>query len=182
MEFTHSATAWHPISATETSTATEDEQEPSDLPRLQATHSKAGYVDGITQAKSSSVQEGFDEGYPLGAAYGAQVGLLRGVFEGILAAVGSTQEERERKRVEATLERLKAELSSNVVVERLVGGEDGVKGTVVVEELRKSWMERVEEEAERWGIRICGISNWDVQVARKGGGSGSSLEVEEGRG
>ncbi|KAH6853943.1 hypothetical protein B0I37DRAFT_441023 [Chaetomium sp. MPI-CAGE-AT-0009] len=65
-------------------------QEPtvSDIPRLSAAHSNAGYRDGITLAKARTAQGGFDEGYGLGATIGARAGQLLGVLEGLAAAVG----------------------------------------------------------------------------------------------
>ncbi|KAK3300555.1 uncharacterized protein B0H64DRAFT_428609 [Chaetomium fimeti] len=65
-------------------------QEPtvSDIPRLSAAHSTAGYRDGITLAKARTAQGGFDEGYGLGATIGARAGQLLGVLEGLAAAVG----------------------------------------------------------------------------------------------
>ncbi|KAK5663790.1 hypothetical protein OQA88_4222 [Cercophora sp. LCS_1] len=61
--------------------------EPSDLPRLQQAHSTAGYRDGITAAKASTVQAGFDEGYGLGATIGLRAGELLGLLEGIASAL-----------------------------------------------------------------------------------------------
>ncbi|KAH6650555.1 hypothetical protein F5144DRAFT_543589 [Chaetomium tenue] len=60
----------------------------SDIPRLSAAHSTAGYRDGITLAKARTAQGGFDEGYGLGATVGARAGQLLGVLEGLAAAVG----------------------------------------------------------------------------------------------
>lgn len=68
----HSATAQH---------------HPSDMYRLQQEHTTAGYRDGITVAKASSVQAGFDEGFGLGATIGLKVGRLLGVLEGIVGAL-----------------------------------------------------------------------------------------------
>lgn len=60
---------------------------PSDMHRLQQEHTTAGYRDGITVAKASSVQAGFDEGFGLGATIGLKVGRLLGVLEGIVGAL-----------------------------------------------------------------------------------------------
>lgn len=60
---------------------------PSDIHRLQQEHVTAGYRDGITVAKASSIQAGFDEGFSLGATIGLKVGELLGVLEGVVAAV-----------------------------------------------------------------------------------------------
>ncbi|ROV93405.1 hypothetical protein VMCG_08433 [Cytospora schulzeri] len=62
---------------------------PSDIHRLRQEHTTAGYREGITVAKASSVQAGFDEGFGLGATIGLRVGYLLGVLEGIAAALGS---------------------------------------------------------------------------------------------
>ena len=60
---------------------------PSDIPRLRQEHVTAGYRDGVTAAKASSAQAGFDEGFGLGAAIGSRAGLLLGLLEGIVAAL-----------------------------------------------------------------------------------------------
>lgn len=154
----------------------EPEPEPSDIPRLRSTHSKAGYVDGITAAKSRSTQEGFDEGYPLGAASGAYVGFLRGVLEGVLAAGGEKWEDGERrKRLRELLGRLRAELGLEVVAAGLMGGEGAGEGDDEVEALRRSWLERVETEARRSGVDL---GNWD-RIGMDGGSGGSAGEVGE---
>lgn len=59
---------------------------PSDIRRLRREHTTAGYRDGITVSKASSVQAGFDEGFGLGATIGLRAGHLVGVLEGIAAA------------------------------------------------------------------------------------------------
>lgn len=63
------------------------EAHPSDMYRLQQEHTTAGYRDGITFAKASSVQSGFDEGFGLGASIGLKVGRLLGILEGIANAL-----------------------------------------------------------------------------------------------
>lgn len=68
------------------STAQQLQSHPSDMRRLQAEHSTAGYRDGVTAAKAASVQAGFDEGFGLGAALGLRAGELLGVLEGLAAA------------------------------------------------------------------------------------------------
>lgn len=68
----------------------EQQHHPSDIPRLQQEHTTAGYRDGITVAKATSIQSGFDEGFGLGATIGLKVGRLLGLLEGITAAVGTT--------------------------------------------------------------------------------------------
>src|SRR5277367_5361674 len=39
--------------------------EPSDIPRLRSEHSTSGYREGLSTAKNTTIQEGFDEGYSL---------------------------------------------------------------------------------------------------------------------
>lgn len=73
--------------ASPTETAAHSTSHPSDMPRLQTEHTTAGYREGITVAKESSVQAGFDEGFSLGAALGAQAGQLLGLVEGIADAL-----------------------------------------------------------------------------------------------
>ncbi|KUI70227.1 Uncharacterized protein yae1 [Cytospora mali] len=62
---------------------------PSDIHRLRQEHTTAGYREGITVAKASSVQAGFDEGFGLGATIGLKVGYLLGVLEGVAGALSS---------------------------------------------------------------------------------------------
>ncbi|RCK65720.1 Uncharacterized protein YAE1 [Candida viswanathii] len=40
------------------------------------THHKQGYVDGITHAKESALQSGFDDAFPHGASLGSAVGRI----------------------------------------------------------------------------------------------------------
>lgn len=63
---------------------------PSDIPRLRAAHSTAGYRDGISLSKESFLQAGFNEGYSLGAAIGLRVGYVLGILEGLCAALGTS--------------------------------------------------------------------------------------------
>ncbi|KAI3401194.1 hypothetical protein diail_11899 [Diaporthe ilicicola] len=74
------------IVARETSAA-HSNQHPSDIHRLRQEHTTAGYREGITVAKATSIQAGFDEGFGLGATIGLKVGHLLGVLEGIAAAL-----------------------------------------------------------------------------------------------
>jgi hypothetical protein len=59
---------------------------------LQATHSTAGYRDGISFAKTAALQDGFDEGYSLGAELGQRAGAVVGLLEGIVAALGGKRD------------------------------------------------------------------------------------------
>lgn len=71
----------------------------SDIPRLRAQHSKAGYRDGIAQGKNLSVQKGFDQGYRIGARWGCCVGFIVGVLEGLVAACLKTRKAMEGETV-----------------------------------------------------------------------------------
>ncbi|KAG5983420.1 hypothetical protein E4U55_008190 [Claviceps digitariae] len=73
--------------ASPTETDSHNDSHPSDMPRLQTEHTTAGYREGITVAKESSIQAGFDEGFSLGAALGSQAGQLLGLVEGIADAL-----------------------------------------------------------------------------------------------
>ncbi|CAK7897499.1 protein Yae1p [[Candida] anglica] len=48
----------------------------SSVAAIQRAHTKQGYLDGLSQAKESSLQQGFDEGYPVGGAMGVRVGAI----------------------------------------------------------------------------------------------------------
>lgn len=65
--------------------------EPSDIPRLRSAHSTAGYRDGLTTSKGTTIQEGFDEGFSLGATIGLRVGVILGTLEGIWSAVSKSE-------------------------------------------------------------------------------------------
>ncbi|KAG5924444.1 hypothetical protein E4U53_003414 [Claviceps sorghi] len=73
--------------ASPSATGPQNDSHPSDVPRLQTEHTTAGYREGITVAKESSIQAGFDEGFSLGAALGSQAGQLLGMVEGIADAL-----------------------------------------------------------------------------------------------
>lgn len=99
---------------------TQTHQEPSDVPRLRATQNTAGYREGLTAAKASVAQNGFDEGYPLGAAIGNKAGVLLGILEGVvdaikarntsMAAISSHVDKTEVSRIENLLEKATSEL------------------------------------------------------------------------
>lgn len=63
---------------------------PSDIPRLRAAHSTAGYRDGISLSKESFLQPGFDEGYSLGAVFGLRVGYVLGILDGLCTTLGKS--------------------------------------------------------------------------------------------
>lgn len=64
----------------------------SDMRRLETDHTTAGYREGLTAAKASSVQAGFDEGFGLGAAVGQKAGHLLGLLEGMEEALRTSSE------------------------------------------------------------------------------------------
>ena len=103
-------------------------EEPSEIPRLRATHVTAGYREGISASKDQALQPGFDEGYPLGAIMGLRVGYILGTLEGLYAA----QRQKERKRgqdkagEEAEVVRMQVllqEAREQLKVERIFGKE-----------------------------------------------------------
>lgn len=116
----------------------------SDMPRLRATHSTAGYRNGISTAKTQWLQPGFDEGYSLGAVLGLRAGYILGVLEGLCAAFGSGEKGRkdegegkdeamredEGKEEAKRLTKLLAEAKTELALEKVFGkewwGEDGM--------------------------------------------------------
>ena len=88
-------------------------REPSDIPRLRATHTTAGYRDGIALAREAAVQPGFDEGYVLGSAIGIRVGYLIGVMEGLSEAL--------KKSTEVNLEAISTEMHKDFAISKLMG-------------------------------------------------------------
>jgi hypothetical protein len=54
-------------------------------------HNQAGYREGITAGKESSVQHGFNHGYPIGAALGRQTGFARGSLTAMLSFLTSSR-------------------------------------------------------------------------------------------
>ena len=82
-----------PSSPTQDRENTLDASHPSDIIRLQTEHTTVGYREGITVAKESSLQAGFDEGFSLGACVGLKAGLLLGLLEGIAEAIRGREDE-----------------------------------------------------------------------------------------
>lgn len=61
-----------------------------DWPRIPNHTSQAGYREGITAGKESSLQEGFDAGFSqVGVPLGRKIGILRGVTSALLAILNS---------------------------------------------------------------------------------------------
>jgi len=150
---------------------------PSDIPRLRQEHTTAGYRDGISTAKGTSVQAGFDEGFGLGATIGLRAGELAGVLEGLVNAVLSrpslqSSSEETAGRMKGLLEEARKDLSVQSVFgseywegdgtwKYEVGHPEGEEGTVfsdvaMAHPLLKKWDGIVKGEAERYGI------DWDV--------------------
>ncbi|KAK3330056.1 hypothetical protein B0H66DRAFT_542660 [Apodospora peruviana] len=95
---------------------------PSDVPRLQQEHTKAGYRDGVTCAKASSVQAGFDEGFGLGATIGAKAGQILGLLTSL---VTSSPPGEEKKRLQDLLNAATAELSVRSIFSPEYWADDG---------------------------------------------------------
>lgn len=53
-----------------------DEVEVNNTADIKRIHTKQGYLDGLSHAKESSLQSGFDDAYPKGADIGIQVGYI----------------------------------------------------------------------------------------------------------
>lgn len=157
-------------------TAHQQHNHPSDIHRLRQEHTTSGYREGITAAKASSVQAGFDEGFGLGATIGLRVGYLLGVLEGVAAALGKedpnssvTAEDR------AEASKLLADARAELVVQAVFGpeywdsdgtwryevgtGHDGEEEEEVVfshvaeaHPLVRKWTAAVGEVMRRWGL------------------------------
>lgn len=176
-------------------------QEVSDMPRLSAAHSNAGYRDGITHAKARTAQQGFDEGYGLGATIGARAGQLLGVLEGLAAAVGlhslshhhrQDGAAEEARRIDGLLDEARRELGVVGVFDGQFwaadgnwrypvsgGGEGGMDGGLVVfadvaeaHPLLRKWRGIVRGEAARYGV------DWEVLKDEVGDGRGEE-EADE---
>ncbi|KAM0541872.1 hypothetical protein ACHAPJ_013062 [Fusarium lateritium] len=140
---------------------------PSDIRRLQTEHTTAGYREGITVSKESSLQAGFDEGFSLGASVGLRAGQLLGLLEGIAEAVRGRDDADSTKVVELTT-KAREELSTENIFKPDYWAEDGnwkyeVKPAAGTEEvlftdvadahpLVKKWSAVVEEQVALWKI------------------------------
>ncbi|KAM5346936.1 hypothetical protein ACJ41O_009941 [Fusarium nematophilum] len=100
---------------------------PSDMHRLQTEHTTAGYREGITAAKESSLQAGFDEGFSLGASVGLKAGQLLGLLEGIAEAVRGREdaEADSAKAAELLLRQAREDLSAASIFKADYWAEDG---------------------------------------------------------
>ena len=142
---------------------------PSDIQRLQAEHSTAGYRDGITAAKAQSIQAGFDEGFSLGATIGLKAGQLLGILEGIAGALRDGGGERAAD-AEKLLASARSDLNTKAIYAEEYWAPDGtwkydVQSRAEKEEgdilfshvadahpLIQKWSATVEAEVQRWGI------------------------------
>ncbi|KAH7158016.1 hypothetical protein B0J13DRAFT_186472 [Dactylonectria estremocensis] len=97
---------------------------PSDMRRLQTEHSTAGYREGVSVAKESSMQAGFDEGFSLGASVGLKAGQLLGVLEGITDAVRG-RDDPDAVRAGELLVEAREELSIGTIFKPEYWAEDG---------------------------------------------------------
>jgi hypothetical protein len=175
-----------PSSPTATGLAFSDlnsvETEPSDISRLRSQHSTAGYRDGLTASKATTLQEGFDEGYSLGAEFGLEIGEILGVLQGIYAAAKKTSHsEADHELLAKTKELLgqaSRELELGMVfdkgywdgegiwtyeVERDGDGEVTFREVVASHPLVMKWRCVVEEEAKRWGLDLKALESEDAK-------------------
>lgn len=145
---------------------------PSDIDRLRSEHATAGYREGLTVSKETSIQAGFDEGFSLGASIGLRAGQVLGALEGIAAAVvvrgqdnnninSSSEETAQRLLSEARRELTVAEIFSpkywkedgNWRFEVGKGDDETVFMDVAdAHPLVKKWAQVVDEQIELWGI------------------------------
>jgi hypothetical protein len=149
--------------------------EPSEVPRLRSAHSTAGYRDGLTNAKGTTIQEGFDEGYGLGATMGLRIGSILGTLEGIWAAVAKPDTSRapalddggvrigtgaqpETERLKALVAKARSDLRTEGVFGRQYWGEDGI------------WVYDVQEGGGGWKDVVDAhplIQSWEAVVAEE---------------
>jgi hypothetical protein len=139
---------------------------PSDIPRLQAEHTTAGYREGITEAKTQSIQAGFDEGFSLGATVGSKAGQLLGILEGIADALRS-QGNGPSAEAEQLLREATAELRKESLFNPDYWDRDGIwkyevngssEGEVLFADVANShpllrkWTQVVNAEMDRWKL------------------------------
>lgn len=158
----------------------------SDLPARQRALDTDAYREGLSAAKGTHVQEGFDEGYTLGAEVGVRVGAVLGILAALADAVrkahtasGQATREGERKReVEGMLEAARGELAIEKVLGSEwidgegvwrweVGGgeEDGgeADGEVTFREVARwhpvvrEWEGKVESLVRAWGVDLGAV-------------------------
>lgn len=144
--------------------------EPSDMSRLRSQHRTSGYREGLSSAKNTTIQEGFDEGYGLGAVMGLEVGTILGLLEGIYASVLKLgkDEHLEKDRIRSLLEKARRDLRTEEVFSRQWWGDDGTwryevageDGEVTFKEVVSAhptiqkWKELVNDEVKRWRLDL----------------------------
>ncbi|KAF9776177.1 hypothetical protein IL306_005675 [Fusarium sp. DS 682] len=140
---------------------------PSDIRRLQTEHTTAGYREGITVSKESSLQAGFDEGFSLGASVGMRAGQILGLLEGINEAVRGLNDADSSKIAELA-KQANQELSTQALftseywsedgtwkykVTPAAGAEDVVFSDVAdAHPLLRKWTKIVDEQITVWKI------------------------------
>ena len=157
--------------------------EPSDIHRMRSEHSTSGYRDGLSSAKSTSVQEGFDEGYSLGAAFGLEVGALLGMLEGIHAAVLALGDDvlDDKLKMKELLDTARKDLKLEHIFSRKWWGEDGIWTYPVAEDMEDEseaftfrevvhyhplimkWKKSVDAEVERWRLDVTVMERMEVK-------------------
>ncbi|KAI6780033.1 uncharacterized protein J7T54_007509 [Emericellopsis cladophorae] len=161
----------------------------SDIHRVQAEHSTAGYREGVNVGKQDTLQTGFDQGYTIGAAIGLQAGQILGTLEGIVEALQGE----DLARMETLLQEARQDLS----VEKLFSSEfwksDGLPGYEMPDEqkqakdgaachpLVKKWMDIAHEQNRAWGINVFLVDEnraEDLASAKKTGGEVQDLSGE----
>lgn len=147
----------------------------SDATKLRAIHNTQGYRNGIGDAKSSKLQQGFDEGFLLGAELGALVGRILGVLDGLVIS---------GREVRVLRERAMEQLGLKSVFGREYFGEDGVwrwevgvrgdgggDGEVTVRDVAGAhpligrWVGEVGEVARGAGLGVDGFDTMDRSLA-----------------
>ncbi|KFA69779.1 hypothetical protein S40285_02467 [Stachybotrys chlorohalonatus IBT 40285] len=142
---------------------------PSDMHRLRTEHTTAGYREGVTAAKETSIQAGFDEGFSLGATIGLKAGQLLGTIEGIAEAVRADTG-KDAAKTEALLSDAREDLSKPSIFSPdywssdgnwkfdvpAEGGQEEVVFSDVASAhpLVRKWTEIVHEQVQAWKIDV----------------------------
>jgi hypothetical protein len=140
----------------------EDHVHPSDMRRLEAEHSTAGYREGIALGKEATLQKGFDEGYPLGAAIGLQAGHLLGMLEAIYEATRTLPNDAAAAKIEQLLVDARADLGVDQLFSSKYWTETGNRSyevdtaagehSATSHPLIRKWTSLVAEEVQHWNI------------------------------
>lgn len=141
---------------------------PSDIRRLETEHTNAGYREGITVAKESSIQAGFDEGFSLGATIGARAGHLLGIVEGIADAIKG-QSGQAAEAAEQLLNAARDELSTAKIFSAEYWAPDGnwnydvtardgdqvlFPDVAAAHPLIQKWSKTVDDQVNLWQIQL----------------------------